>query len=164
MAQYDQQPWPNQQPMAPPQPPVYPPQQAMYPPQQWIRTNDVTPRPPVPGGYRDWVAVAGFTGARPFRFDGGAGSYLGISILSFLLTVFTFGIAAPWAICMRYRWQAEHTLVYERRVNFTGTGMGLFGNWIKWLLLCFITLGIYSFWVTPRLTRWIVEHQDFRRY
>ncbi len=39
--------------------------------------------------------------------------------------------------------------------------MGLFGNWIKWLLLTMITFGIYSFWVVPRLTKWRVEHQAF---
>jgi uncharacterized membrane protein YjgN (DUF898 family) len=41
------------------------------------------------------------------------------------------------------------------------TGIGLFGQWIKWFLLCVITLGMYGFWVTPRLQRWIVEHTDF---
>lgn len=99
--------------------------------------------------------------APPFRFDGGAGSYIGVGILSALLTVLTLGIAYPWAVCMSYRWRAEHTLVYGRRVHFTGTGGRLFGTWIKWLVLIIITIGIYSFWVAPRLTRWIVEHQDF---
>lgn len=42
--------------------------------------------------------------AKPFRFDGGAGSYLGVSILAAILTIFTLGIAYPWAVCMRYRW------------------------------------------------------------
>ena len=98
---------------------------------------------------------------RPFVFDGGAGSYIGISILATLLTAVTLGIAYPWAMCMRYRWKAEHTLVYGRRVRFNGHGGGLFGSWIAWLLLCVITIGIYGFWVAPRLTRWIVEHQEF---
>lgn len=31
--------------------------------------------------------------------------------------------------------------------------------WIKWLLLTIITIGIYSFWVYPRLQKWITEHQ-----
>ena len=44
---------------------------------------------------------------------------------------------------------------------FTGTGIGLFGNWIKWWFLSIITLGIYLFWVVPRLTKWQVEHQAF---
>ena len=92
------------------------------------------------------------------RFDGGAASYLGVGIGAFLLTVLTFGIATPWAICMRYRWRAQHTLINGQRVLFTGSGGGLFGQWIKWWLLCLITFGIYSFWVTARLQKWIVEH------
>jgi uncharacterized membrane protein YjgN (DUF898 family) len=32
--------------------------------------------------------------------------------------------------------------------------------WIRWFMLCIITLGIYSFWVYPRLQKWIVEHQE----
>lgn len=97
---------------------------------------------------------------RRFTFDGGAGTYLGISIGAFLLILFTIGIATPWAICMRYRWRCEHTLIDGHRLRFTGTGGSLFGNWIKWLLLCVITAGIYGFWVAPRLTKWIVEHQE----
>ena len=97
---------------------------------------------------------------KSFTFDGGAGSYLLVGIGAFLLTVLTLGLAYPWAVVMRYRWRAEHTLVLGRRVTFTGKGLGLFGNWIKWELLTIITLGIYSFWVVPRLTQWIVEHQE----
>lgn len=96
-----------------------------------------------------------------FRFDGGAGDYFVVSLLGGLLTVFTLGIAYPWAMCMRYAWRADHTLVYGYRTRFAGTGGDLFVHWIKWWLLCLVTLGIYGFWVVPRLTRWIVEHQEF---
>lgn len=96
-----------------------------------------------------------------FQFDGGAGSFLLTGIGAFLLTVLTLGLALPWAVCMRYRWQTQHTIINGRRLRFTGTGGGLFGNWIKWLLLIVVTVGIYSLWVTPRITRWAVEHQDF---
>jgi uncharacterized membrane protein YjgN (DUF898 family) len=37
----------------------------------------------------------------------------------------------------------------------------LFGLWIKWFLLTIITLGIYLFWVRPRIQKWIVENTDF---
>ena len=94
-----------------------------------------------------------------FQFDGGAGSYLGVGILSALLSVVTFGLGVPWAVAMRYRWQAQHTLINGHRVEFTGSGGSLFGHYLKWWLLCLVTFGIYSFWVVPRLTRWVVEHQ-----
>lgn len=101
------------------------------------------------------------TKSRNFEFDGGAATYLGTSILAILVTVLTLGIAYPYALVLRQRWQAKHTIVEGRRLQFTGTGIGLFGNWIKWLFLCIITLGIYGFWVAPRVTKWVVEHTEF---
>lgn len=97
----------------------------------------------------------------PFHFDGGAGTYIGTAILATLVTVATLGIALPYAIVLRQRWVCKHTYVEGRRLMFTGTGIGLFGNWIKWWLLILVTLGVYSFWVVPRLTKWKVEHQAF---
>lgn len=44
---------------------------------------------------------------------------------------------------------------------FLGSGTSLFLNWLKWWILMIITIGIYSFWVVPRLTKWIVENTDF---
>ena len=99
--------------------------------------------------------------ARSFSFDGGAATYIGTALLALLITVVTVGLAFPFALVLRQRWQAKHTFVEGRQLQFTGTGIGLFGNWIKWLLLTIITLGIYSFWVVPRIIKWTVEHQEF---
>jgi hypothetical protein len=96
-----------------------------------------------------------------FYFDGGAASYFGTALLATIITVFTLGIFLPYAIVLRQRWVSKHTFVEGRRLMFTGSGIGLFGNWIKWWLLIIVTIGIYSFWVTPRLTKWKVEHQAF---
>lgn len=96
-----------------------------------------------------------------FQFDGGAGSYFLIGLVAAVLTLFTLGLATPWAACMTYRWRIEHTLIDGRRLRFTGTGLGLFGNWIKWWALTIVTLGIYLFWVYPRLVKWMTEKQTF---
>ena len=96
-----------------------------------------------------------------FHFDGGAGTYLGTGILAALITICTFGICFPYALVVLERWRAKHTYIDGRRLLFSGTGMGLFGLWIKWLFLCFITFGIYSFWVAPRIQQWKVENTDF---
>ena len=90
--------------------------------------------------------------ATPTRWSG---------LLSTLLVLFTLGLATPWAIVMRYRWRTNHTVIDDRRLRFTGSGIGLFGSWVKWWVLSIITLGVYLFWVIPRLTRWTFEHQDF---
>lgn len=52
---------------------------------------------------------------------------------------------------MVYGWKINHTVVDGHRMKFNGSAVGLFGNWIKWLLLTVITLGIYGFWVSIKL-------------
>ena len=99
--------------------------------------------------------------SKAFAFDGGAGSYFGTAILAFVVTVLSLGIALPFAIVLRQRWKAKHTYINGYRLIFVGTGMSLFGNWLKWLVLIIVTLGVYSFWVVPRITKWVVENTDF---
>ena len=94
-------------------------------------------------------------------FDGGLAQLIGWSILGFLVTLFTFGICYPWAICMIYGWKIKHTVIEGRRLRFTGSAVGLFGNWIKWLVLSIITLGIYTFWVGIALEKWKAKHTFF---
>lgn len=95
------------------------------------------------------------------KFDGGLLSYIGIKILGVIIIVCTLGICTPWAICLTYGWKINHTTIEGRRLLFTGTALGLFGNWIKWFLLCIITLGIYSFWVFIALEKWKVSNTTF---
>jgi uncharacterized membrane protein YjgN (DUF898 family) len=99
--------------------------------------------------------------SRSHTFDGGAATYLGTSLLAGLITVVSLGIAYPYALCLRQRWKAKHTYINGHRLVFLGTGLGLFGLWIKWFLLSVVTLGIYLFWVAPRVQRWVVENTDF---
>jgi uncharacterized membrane protein YjgN (DUF898 family) len=96
-----------------------------------------------------------------FRFDGGAASYFGTVLLASLITTLTLGICYPFALVLFERWKAKHSYIDGHRLIFTGTALGLFGNWIKWFLLCVITFSIYSWWVVPRLMRWIWQHTDF---
>ncbi|HZK04655.1 MAG TPA: DUF898 family protein [Actinomycetaceae bacterium] len=96
-----------------------------------------------------------------FRFDGGAATYIGTGILGTLITVLTAGICYPFAVVLIERWRAKHSYIDGRPLVFTGTAVALFGHWIKLLLLIIITIGIYSFWVVPQLTKWKWEHTDF---
>lgn len=95
-------------------------------------------------------------------FDGGLLELIFWRILGGLITVCTLGICAPWAICMVYNWEINHTVIDGRRLYFDGTAMQLFGNWIKWLLLTVITCGIYAFWLNISLKKWITKHTHFR--
>jgi uncharacterized membrane protein YjgN (DUF898 family) len=107
------------------------------------------------------AAAAGIRGGRQFAFDGGAATYVGTGILSVLITVFTLGICYPFALVLRERWRAKHSYIDGHQLQFTGSAWSLFGNWIKWFALIVITLGIYGFWVGPRIARWRWEHTGF---
>jgi uncharacterized membrane protein YjgN (DUF898 family) len=96
-----------------------------------------------------------------FRFDGGAGTYLGTGVLALLVTVCTLGICYPWALVLKLRWRAKHSYIDGRRMIFIGSAWGLFGNWVKWFLLCVVTLGIYSLWMVPEINRWVWENTNF---
>jgi len=97
-----------------------------------------------------------------FRFDGGAATYWGTALLGGFITVFTLGICYPFALVLLQRWRSKHTYIDGRQLEFVGRATGLFGRWILWLLLIIVTVGIYSFWVIPRITKWKVEHQRFQ--
>lgn len=96
-----------------------------------------------------------------FHFDGGAATYVGTAILGFLITLCSLGFCYPFALVLGERWRAKHSYIDGQKLMFTGSAWGLFGTWIKWLLLIFVTLGIYMFWVGPRIARWKWEHTDF---
>lgn len=94
-------------------------------------------------------------------FDGGVLQLIGWTILGSLVTTFTLGICFPWALCMVFGWKINHTVIEGRRLRFTGTAGSLFGQWIKWFLLCIITAGIYGLWVGIALEKWKVKHTEF---
>ena len=92
------------------------------------------------------------------KFTGGLLGMIGIGILQGLIIMFTLGIGTPWAICLGQSWYAKHTIIDGHQLVFDGTGAQLFGNYIKWFLLCIITFGIYSFWLTIKMQQWITKH------
>ena len=51
-------------------------------------------------------------------FDGGLVTYIGTSILATLITVCTFGICAPWGICLLYNWKIKHTVINGKKTVF----------------------------------------------
>lgn len=96
------------------------------------------------------------------RFDGSVFDTFCITLGAALLTSFTFGIAFPWALCMMWNFIVSHVIIDGKRLSFDGNGGQLLGNWIKWFILTCVTLGIYGFWVTPKLCNWVAKHTHFR--
>lgn len=92
------------------------------------------------------------------KFTGGLLGLIGINILCGLLITFTLGLGLPWAVCIKQRWIAKHTIIDGYQVVFDGTGGQLFGQYIKWFLLTIITIGIYGFWVSIKMQQWITKH------
>lgn len=95
------------------------------------------------------------------EFDGGLLGLIGVNVLSFIIIFFTLGIATPAALCMKYRWIYKHTVIEGRRLRFVGSGLGLFGHFIKWWLLTIITFGIYGFWLSIKIRQWEVRNVQF---
>ena len=96
-----------------------------------------------------------------FKSDGGVATYWGTAFLATLITLFTVGICYPFSLVLRERWKAKYTYIDGRQLVFDGSAWALFGNWLKWVLFTVLTVGIYSFWVRPKLTQWIIENTDF---
>ena len=107
------------------------------------------------------TVIVGITASGSSYFDGGLLQFIGWNLLGAFVTLITVGICFPWALCMVYGWKINHTVIEGRRLQFKGKAIGLFGNWIKWLLLCLITLGIYSFWLNIALEKWKVKNTSF---
>lgn len=96
------------------------------------------------------------------RFEGNLLGLIGVNILTWLATVFTFGLATPWAMCVKYKWEAENTVIEGRRLEFVGTGSSLFLHYIKWWVLTIITFGIYGLWLYIKLLQWKTENTIFQ--
>lgn len=92
------------------------------------------------------------------RFDGGVIPYIGYVLLFWIAGWLTLGLAVPWVMASFQRWKAGHTVIDGRRLVFEGSGTQLLGNYIKWLILTIITLGIYGFWLFNKMTAWQVRH------
>ncbi|MGL5540089.1 MAG: hypothetical protein ACRDBX_00490 [Erysipelotrichaceae bacterium] len=98
---------------------------------------------------------------RESYFDGGLLGLIGYRVLAILITVFTLGIAFPYAYTLEHRWKTRHTVIEGRRLKFIGSGTSLFGHWVLWLILLIITLGIYGFWLGIALEKWKVKNTIF---
>ncbi len=79
----------------------------------------------------------------PSQFTGGAFSLFFRRLLVGFVSIITLGIAAAWINCWLLRWEAEHTYINGRQLEFVGTGAALFVNYLKWTLLTLVTLGLY---------------------
>ena len=77
-------------------------------------------------------------------------------------TFITFGIALPWAVCIKERWIAKHTIIDGKQLVFDGNGGQLFGKYILWFLLTVVTFGVYALWLSIKMKKWVVSHTHYK--
>ena len=91
-------------------------------------------------------------------FDGKLIAYIGINLLTALVSTITLGFAYPAMYCFKKRWIYASTVVNGFRLKFTGTGAQLFGKYILWTFLGIITFGIYTLWWPIKYQQWETKH------
>ena len=102
--------------------------------------------------------------AQPVKsdFTGSAFANLGINFVTALVSLITLGIAYPFMLCWKLKWQAKNTYIDGRRQTFDGNGGQLLGKYILWIFLSIITFGIYAIFCMPlNMNRWVTKHLHF---
>lgn len=84
--------------------------------------------------------------------------YFGVSILKFLGTIFTFGIAHIWLYIYKEKVLTQYKYIDGHQLQFNATASGYFAKRFYWLLLSVITLGIYGLLLKGKLLRWCIAY------
>lgn len=93
---------------------------------------------------------------------GTGGQLLLLILIQGLLTLITFGLYGPWAICKFFSWRAQNTLVDGNPSRFEGTGGALFLFYLIHLFfLPLITLGLYYVYGLFRFYAWKEERMRY---
>jgi hypothetical protein len=95
---------------------------------------------------------------RSCAFDGAGSDFALRFVLNKLLIICTLGIARPWVLIRRYRWDQEHLLIGGERVQFVGRAGSLFWLQVTNTLLTLFTLGMYRPWARVRVQNWICQN------
>ncbi len=77
------------------------------------------------------------------------------------MSIVTLGIAYPWLKCHYESFLASNTYVCGRRRTFDGTGWELAKKYLLWLLLSYVTFGIYGLWLSNNVRKWVTEHTHY---
>ncbi len=88
------------------------------------------------------------------HFNGRALPYVGMKILTGLISLFTLGILTPVSQAIMMNWEIKHTTYNGYHLSFKGNGFALLGKYVLWFLLGIVTLGIYFLIIPIRLLKW----------
>ncbi len=96
------------------------------------------------------------------EFNAGLLSLIWLNFVNNLIIGFTLGLCTPWAVRREYTWLYEHQVIDDRKLVFDGNAASLFGQWVKWMSLSFITFGIYGLFVPIKKMQWITKHTHIK--
>ena len=96
-------------------------------------------------------------------FDGTTFQFIGISILTRIIIIFSLGLLYPFAVCLELRWINKHSIINRKKLVFDGNGLQLFGKYLLWYLLSLITLGIFGLWVPILAWKWESKHTHIKK-
>ena len=113
----------------------------------------------VPTRYKEWeVSHLHFEDENLIEgesyFTGSVAGYFGINLLTWFITLISFGLLSPVAHVIKLKWELEHFVVNRKVITFKGSAGQFFIKKICWLLLSAITFGIYSLWINIKTLRW----------
>ena len=98
------------------------------------------------------------------KFNGSIFGLWGVNIVRALclpLSIITLGYMGAVSKRYRYAWFAKRKIYDGQPMKFDGTSGQLWGKRIVWLLLTFITAGIYSAWMMNNVKKWRYKHTKF---
>lgn len=94
-------------------------------------------------------------------FDGTGGELFGELLVIALLTLITLGFYAllGFATVRILKWDARHIILPNgTRLEYRGTGLDLFAQWLLVGILTSLTLGLYYFWGYVRIRKHILSN------
>lgn len=95
-------------------------------------------------------------------FDGKLLQLIGLNLLTYLLTIISFGLLFPFTICYKLKWEAKHTIINRKKIVFNGKTMSLIGHYLLWWFLSIITFGIYGLWLPMKVYGWQVKNTHIK--
>jgi uncharacterized membrane protein YjgN (DUF898 family) len=96
-------------------------------------------------------------------YSGTGGQLFGLILVNMLLSMVTFGIYTPWAVCNLQRATREKTSIYRGTekvgsLSFVGTGGGLIGTYLLGTILTMVTFGLYLPWYEVSLWKFFQKN------
>lgn len=106
----------------------------------------------------NWRAQNTLVGGKPGQFTGtGARLFLFYLIHLVFLPILTFGIYSIYGAYRWYAWREEHTLYGGERTSFGGRFRSFLGISIVSLVVCLLTLNLFTPWALCMFYRWQVS-------